>query len=47
MNDGSRPEIDHPRAAIYRNGTGVFVGLGGTPHLFNSRGVSRVSGDSL
>ena len=38
MNDGSRLEIDHPRAVVYRNGTGVFVGPAGTPHLFNQRG---------
>ena len=45
MNDGSRLEVDHPNAIVYRTGTGVFVGPGGVPHLFNSEGVNRVIGD--
>ena len=45
MNDGSRLEVDHPRAIIYRSGRGVFLGPGGTPHLFSSHSVNRVIGD--
>ena len=45
MNDGSKLEIDHPRAVVYRNGRGVFLGPGGTPHLFSSHSVNQVIGD--
>ena len=44
MNDGTQLEVDHPQALAYREGTAMFVGPGGKPHLFNSESVNRVVG---
>ena len=45
LNNGSRLEGDHPQAIMYRGGTGVHLGPGGVPTLFEADGVTEVIGD--
>ena len=45
LNNGSRLEGDHPQAVTYRAGTGVHLGPGGVPTLFDADGVTEVIGD--
>ncbi len=42
---GNRLEVDHPDALAVRDGVGMFVGLGGTPSIFDHEGVAEVVGD--
>ena len=43
--NGDRVEIDHPDAILVRAGTGIFVGPGGVPAVFDYEGVSQIIGD--
>jgi hypothetical protein len=43
--NGERLEVDHPKALVVRDGTGVFVGPGGVPAIFDFEGVAQVIGD--
>ncbi len=43
--NGDRLEIDHPDAIAFRNGTALFAGPSGTPHIFDYQGVTQIIGD--
>jgi hypothetical protein len=43
--NGDRVEVDHPEAVLVRDGTGLYVGPGGIPVLFDYESVSQVIGD--
>ena len=45
LNNGDRLEIDHPKALAFRDGTALFAGPGGTPHIFDSQSVTQIIGD--
>ncbi len=45
LTNGDRLEIDHRNAVAYRNGTGLFAGPGGTPHIFDYQSVTQIIGD--
>ena len=45
MTDGSRLEVDHPKAVHFFKGFGVFYGPGGRPQFFEAGGVNRVIAD--
>ena len=45
MVNGDRLEVDHPDALAFRDGTGLYAGLGGIPTMFDHEGVSHVVGD--
>jgi hypothetical protein len=42
LNTGEQVEIDHSRAIIVRDGRAVFLGPGGTLHLFDHESVNQV-----
>ncbi len=42
---GTRFEIDHPRALVFRDGVAVFVGPGGVPVIFDHEGVEHFVAD--
>jgi hypothetical protein len=42
LNTGEQIEIDHARALIVRDGTAVFLGPGGVPHLFDHESVNQI-----
>ena len=42
---GTRFEIDHPRALVFRDGVAVFVGPGGTPVIFDREVVEHFAAD--
>lgn len=42
LNTGERIEIDHSRALVVRDGAAVFLGPGGTPHLFDHESVNQI-----
>lgn len=42
LNMGEQVEIDHARAIIVRDGRAVFLGPGGTLHLFDHESVNQV-----
>ena len=45
LENGDRLEVDHTEAVIYREGTGMFLGPGGVPVIFDHEGVTEVIGD--
>ena len=45
LTSGTRFEIDHPGALVWRDGVGVFVGPGGVPVIFDHEGVEQFVGD--
>ena len=45
MNDGTKLEVDHPKAVHFFRGFGIFYGPGGRPVFFQAGGVNRVSSD--
>ena len=45
LGSGTRFEIDHPGALVFRDGVGVFVGPGGVPVIFDHEGVERFVAD--
>lgn len=42
LHGGTRFEIDHPRAAIWRNGAAIFISPGGTPIWFDNERVNQI-----
>jgi hypothetical protein len=42
---GTRFEIDHPGALVFRDGVAVFVGPGGIPVIFDHEGVEHFFGE--
>ena len=42
LNTGEQVEVDHSRAIIVRDGRAVFLGPGGTLHLFDHDCVNQV-----
>ena len=45
MNDGSRLEVDHPKAVHFFRGTGIYHGPGGVFSFLKARSVNRVVED--
>lgn len=45
MTSGTRFEVDHPRALVFRDGVAVFVGPGGAPVIFDHEGVEHFLAD--
>jgi hypothetical protein len=45
MVNGDRFEVDHPEAAVVRDGVALYVAAGGIPVIFDHEGVSQVVGD--
>ena len=45
MTNGSRLEVDHPKAVHFYRGFGVFYGPGGLPNFFETGGVNHVARD--
>jgi hypothetical protein len=45
LTSGTRFEIDHPGALVFRDGVAVFVGPGGVPVIFDHEGVEHFVGD--
>lgn len=45
LGSGTRFEIDHPGALIFREGVAVFLGPGGVPILFDHEGVEQFVAD--
>jgi len=45
LNNGDRFEIDQPWALAFRDGTALFAGPGGTPHIFDDQSVTQFIGD--
>ena len=41
---GTRIEVDHPEAMVFRGGVAVYISQDGTPTLFDHEGVSRFIG---
>jgi hypothetical protein len=41
---GTRIEIDHPEALVFRGGLAVFISPEGVPVLFDHEGVSQFNG---
>jgi hypothetical protein len=44
LNNGTRIEVDHPEALVFRGGLAVFVSSGGEPSLFDHQSVTRLVG---
>ena len=44
LNNGTRVEVDHPEALVFRGGLAVFVDAEGEPSLFDHQSVSRLVG---
>jgi hypothetical protein len=45
---GSRFQVDHPEALVFRDGVAVFVARGGgVPVLFDHEGVSQILGEPM
>jgi hypothetical protein len=42
---GTRFEVDHPGALIFRDGVAVFLGPGGAPVLFDHEGAKQFVAD--
>ena len=42
---GTRFEVDHPEALIFRGGVAVYLSPEGTPTLFDHESVSRLIGE--
>ena len=40
---GSRIEVDHPEALVFRGGVAVYVSAGGVPTLFDHDSVAQVT----
>jgi len=47
LNTGERFEVDHASALAVRDGGGVFVGPGGTPHWFDFTTVNQIIGPTV
>ena len=45
LGSGTRFEIDHPGALIFRDGVAVFLGPGGVPVIFDREGVEQFIAD--
>ncbi len=45
LGSGTRFEVDHARALVFRDGVGIFVGPGGVPVIFDHEGVEQFVGD--
>jgi hypothetical protein len=45
LTSGTRFEIDHPGALVFRDGVAVFVGPGGVPVILDHEGVEHLVGD--
>jgi hypothetical protein len=41
---GTRIEVDHPEAMVFRGGVAVYISQDGTPTLFDHEGVSQLIG---
>ena len=41
---GTRVEVDHPEALVFRGGVAVYIAPDGTPTLFDHEGVSQLIG---
>ena len=39
---GTRVEVDHPEALVFRGGVAVYIAPDGTPTLFDHEGVSQL-----
>jgi len=39
---GTRVQVDHPEALVFRDGVAVFVARGGVPAIFDHEGVSQM-----
>lgn len=39
---GTRIQVDHPEALVFRDGVAVFVARGGVPTIFDHEGVSQM-----
>lgn len=44
---GSRFQVDHPEALVFRTKVAVFFATDGTPTLFDHEGVTRLIGEPL
>lgn len=44
FDNGTRLQVDHPEALVFRGGLAVFVSADGVPSLFDHRSVSRLIG---
>lgn len=44
LKDGSRFEIDHPRATVLRDGIAIFLSPGGRPVWFDADSVLNIAG---
>jgi hypothetical protein len=44
---GSRIQIDHPEALIYRGGVAVYIAFDGQLTIFDHEGVNALSDESL
>jgi hypothetical protein len=40
---GTRIDVDHPEALVFRGGVAVYVSAAGVPTLFDHQSVSRLS----
>jgi hypothetical protein len=40
---GTRVEVDHPEALVFRGGAAVYISAAGIPTLFDHQSVSRLS----
>jgi len=45
LSSGTRFEVDHPGALIFRDGVAVFVRAGGVPVIFDHEGVEQFVAD--
>ena len=43
---GTRVEIDHPEALVFRGGVAAYISQDGTPTLFDREGVIQLIGDT-
>jgi len=43
---GTRIEVDHPEALVFRGGVAVYIDPTGNPTLFDHEGVSQLTGVS-
>ena len=41
---GTRIEVEHPEALVFRGGVAVYISQDGTPTLFDHEGVSQLIG---
>lgn len=43
LKSGTRIEVDHPEALIFRGGVAVYLSANGTPAMFDYDGVAQVT----